>query len=163
MMRRVLLLTVLWLAGCQAEREAERVGGLVFEMLQTVPQRTMNDYFSHFISLEEVHQLAQDTSLVRERMTRERMTRMTADEWTAVLLQDRTKVLERGAVAGVIWERMAFERFTFERKEVEGVTGIDGHLLFSSEGQTFSVHIQALWNGDAYRLSAVDDLRAVGD
>lgn len=157
-----MLLTVFWLAGCQTEREAERVGGLVFEMLQTVPQRTMNDYFSHFISVEEVHQLAQDTSLVRERMTRERMTRLTADEWTAVLMQDRTKVLERGAVAGVVWERMAFERFTFERKEVEGVTGIDGQLFFSSEGQTFSVHIQALWNGEAYRLSAVDELHLLG-
>lgn len=119
MMRRVVLLIVLWLAGCQAEREAERVGGLVFEMLKTVPQRTMNDYFSHFISVEEVHQLAQDTSLVRELMTR-------------------------------------------ERKVVEGIAGLDGQLFFSSEGQTFSVHIQALWNGEAYRLSAVDELHLLG-
>ena len=72
MMRPLFLLVVLWLAGCQGEREAERMGDLVFEMLQTVPQRTMNDYFSHFITMEEVHQLAQDTVLVQEQMTRER-------------------------------------------------------------------------------------------
>lgn len=138
------------------------MGDLVFEMLQTVPQRTMNDYFSHFITMEEVHQLAQDSVLVQEQMTRERMKRLTAKEWTAVLLQDRTSVLERGAVAGVIWVRMVFDRFTFERKKVEGVAGLDGQLFFSSEGQTFSVHIQALWNGEAYRLSEVDELHLLG-
>ena len=36
-----------------------------------------------------------------------------------------------------------------EREVVEGIAGLDGQLFFSSEGQTLSVHIQALWNGEA--------------
>ncbi len=153
------------LVGCRGEREtgAEEVGDLAFELLQTVPERTMNDYFSRFITVEEVHQLARDTSLVKERMTRERMKRLTVEEWTAVLIQDRAAVLERGAVAGVRWERMAFDRFTFELQEVDGVLGLDGQLSFSSEGQRVHVHVQALWNGATFRLSAIDDLRAVGN
>jgi len=49
-----------------------------------------------------------------------------------------------------------------DREAVEGIAGLDGPLFFSSEGQTFSVHIQALWNGEAYRLSAVDELHLLG-
>ena len=78
-------------------------------------------------------------------------------------MQDRTAVRERGAVAGVRWERMAFDRFTYELKEVNGIAGLDGLLSFSSEGPTVSVHVQALWNGATYRLSAIDDLRVLGD
>ena len=78
-------------------------------------------------------------------------------------MQDRTAVRERGAVAGVLWERMAFDRFTYELKEVDGIAGLDGQLFFSFEGQTVAVHVQALWNGATYRLSAIDDLRVLGD
>lgn len=49
-----------------------------------------------------------------------------------------------------------------EREVVEGIAGLDGQLFFSSGGQTFSVHIQALLNGEAYRLSAVDELHLLG-
>lgn len=49
-----------------------------------------------------------------------------------------------------------------EREVVEGIAGLDGQLFFSSGGPTFSVQIQALLNGEAYRLSAVDELHLLG-
>jgi hypothetical protein len=140
----------------------EDVGEQVFGMLQSVPKSDMNDYFSNFISLEEIHAMAQDETLVKNLSTRRRMASMTQLDWNALIIEDRTAVLERGLVKGVVWEDIEFEDFQYEVTEKEGIKGVDGELLFSSEEKTFAVTVRALWDGTAYRLSVVEELDEVG-
>lgn len=140
----------------------ESIGEQVFEMLQSVPKSDMTAYFGNFISLEEIHAMSQDGSLVKDLTMRQRMISMTQLDWNNLLIEDRTAVLERGLVKGVVWESIEFEDFIYKVTEKDGIKGVDGELLFSSEEKTFAVTVRALWDGTAYRLSVVEELDEVG-
>lgn len=99
---------------------------------------------------------------MKEHTTRQRMIGMTELDRNTLIMEDRSAALERGLVRGVVWEDIEFVDFFYEVMEKEGIKGIDGELLFSSEEKTFSVSVRALWDGTAYRLSVVEELDEVG-
>ncbi len=156
----ILLLIAFTLNSCSNRRvtEPEQIGKKVFEILKTISTNSKQDYIDNFLSIEEIRELGKNEEVVKAESTRNKMTSMLKEKWIDRITGDYNHVKKKGASSGIVWQEIKYLDFVYEIKEEEGLKGTEGELYFKHNDDTYRIEISAIWNGNEYQITEIEDL-----
>lgn len=149
------------LASCAGNKditEPEQIGKQVFGILKELGSENKADYAAHFMSLEEMHALADSEEIDEDE--RDRIKAMSQEEWTELIIGwGYNRITDRGKKYGIDWEEIVYADFTHELKEEDGIKGCKGTLSFEFREKLYTVRVVSIFDGTAYQLAIISSLR----
>ena len=148
------------LSSCSKKRltEPEQIGKKVFEILKTISKNGKQDYIDNFLSIEEIRELGKNEEVVKEERIRNEFTSLLKEKWIGRITRDYNQIKEKGASSGIVWQDIEYLDFVYEIIDKGGIKGTEGELYFKYNEKTYKVDISAIWNGEAYRITVIEDL-----
>ena len=138
--------------------EPEQIGKHVFGIVKTLSTSGKQAYIDNFLSIEEIRELGKNEEVVKEEYTRNKMTSMLKEKWIDRITRDYNQIKEKGASSGIVWQDIEYLDFIYEIKDKQGLKVAEGELYFKYNGEAYKVEINAVWNGEEYRIIVIEDL-----
>jgi hypothetical protein len=134
------------------------VGQQVFVILKNFNDYGEGDWLGNFLSIDELRAIASDTSLVWKAKARNKLTRITKQEWIQGLKAERERILHECLQYKVELSSIEYSDYTYELDDDEGFKATFGTLYFTYNNRMFQIRTKAIWTGRSYKLSSLSDL-----
>jgi len=128
------------------------VGFTVFNMFKNTESGGKKAYLKYFISVTEIDELARYGEVVTEEKARREMAITPVDDWNIQVIESYDTIKKLSDSVGINWKNIEFSKFEPEEKVKDGMRSIHGDMYFTHEGKKFEMIIDAVWNGEEYRL-----------
>lgn len=135
----------------------EKLGNEVILLLKKSNTISDKEYFSEFISLNELNSFWKKT-VINEK-DREQISSITQDMWKQKIINDFIKIKEKGLKYNIDWENIELIDFIYEIKEKNEVKGLNGKLIFTSNDMKYKIQTTFIQIDDEYKLYEIKDLR----
>ena len=150
----LIIISVLLFTSCGSNKinTPELLGKQAFGVLQNLNTKTVADYESGFLSIEELRELGNNDQIVTTEKLRNEMTSMPKEKWTSRIEQDYKDIREKGAEYGINWQTIEYLDFIYEMPSNFGIKICQGKLYFKSADKSYLLRVTAYFDGLQYRL-----------
>ncbi len=156
----VLIVLIILLFGCtdNSIKNPEQIGKQVFKILKNFDMGK-ECFIENFISIEEIHQLATNTEVVKQEGTRKDMAAMVKKNWIGRLANKYERIEKNGKKHKIDWQTIEYSDFIYKIKNDEGIRGCKGELYFKSQGQSYEIQVSSIYNGKEYKLVKIERIK----
>lgn len=138
--------------------EPQDLGKDAFKKLKMIRQFNRANFHKHFLTLDELHQMAKLEDLITNKQTRQKMMDVNHEKWLKEIEECCLKIRKDGAQQGIEWRKIKYLDFFCEMEEDDGVTFCKGQLFFKFHGMPFSVRTVYIKTEDGFRLADINHL-----
>ena len=156
----------LFLSSCSSvyvSKTPEGIGKATFKVIQNLQSNSLDRYLASFMSIEEIRQMAEDTTLVTTQKMRDEMTKMPSNKLKELRVREYKLMLKTAKEDNIDWSKITYEKFTFDEKVEDGVRAIKGELYFKSDHTIYAIQSFSINNGTRFKLIGLKDLNKMGD
>ncbi|WP_298514794.1 hypothetical protein [uncultured Kordia sp.] len=130
-----------------------------FRLLQQMDSLSPNEFNSYFISLDELREIAKDTSV--SKTFRNAITNVSKEVHYKRLQQSYEMIKESGKRFEIDWKDITFREYPFVMRDEDGITFQDGFVAFDYKEKKFVTKIVSIKYKDKQRLFNLSNIEPV--
>lgn len=128
----------------------EKIGKQVFSILKKIQITTIDEYYSNFISIEELKNLFNNSEASEE--SKNEIALLTKEEHYSEVYKFYSTIKKEGVDKEIDFSKIIYSDFTYEIIEVEGIKNCVGILYFKNNERTYKIKSESLYTGKKYAL-----------
>ena len=152
-------MSVLTCKKAESKKDPNSIGIEVFEILKDFNTKSMDEYISATINLNELKKIAKDTSLLNYDFNRRQIEKLTEEKLNESKIVQYKKIKEAGIDREINWSEIDYLDFTFENEKEEGSKVCNGRTYFKYDDDVFYAESKSIFDGSGYRLMLIEDIR----
>ena len=142
-------------------QDPEKIGDQAFAVLQQLDEDNLDDFKSEFISPDKIREMGESDILVKSSNTRKEMQSLTDEDYDSVMTSDFKNLQSRGKIFKIDWSNIEKLNYDYSKLIESGVEGVSGQLHFKHLETEYTVLVRAIWDGEGYHLSKIQELYKV--
>lgn len=143
--------------------EPEDVSDQVMDILEDLDDMSKEDFKEHFLTLDEMKDLAEDEEVITESELRKAIKKRKESDYNEDIEKGFSRIIERGSELGIKWSEIEFVDFEYEVEKRGGMKACGGNVIFKSGGKKFSVRSMSVYDGSGYCLMQISSPRKYRD
>lgn len=136
----------------------EQIGDKAFAVLQQLDEDNLEDFKSSFVSPEKIREMGESDIVVKSSTTRKEMQSLTDEDYNSVMIRDFNNLKTRGNGFSINWSNIEKLNYDYSKLIESGVEGVSGQLHFKHLETEYTVLVRAIWDGEGYHLSKIQNL-----
>jgi hypothetical protein len=134
----------------------EEIGKKAFEILKNFEKSSKQDFVDNFMTIEEIHKLAEDEKEITDAEMKEEISSITQKGWNEQIeyqyedLKEDIKYIKQNNK--IILKDIEFVNYEYEIENEGGLNVCEGTLYFKYNDTTYEMDIVAVYNGKSYKF-----------
>lgn len=139
----------------------EEVGPSVFHLLLKMDHLSESRFLRSFVTAEELHQIARDTTLVLDSGLRAGLAKMEKEDLVMFQGQNFQDLVQKGAADSIHWSKITYKKLEFLGEEQDALTPC--RLTFAYNAKTYITYPTMFFDGTNYKLWLLQGLTSPQD
>lgn len=155
------IIAFLFFVSCEEKKiqTPSEAGDRVFKILRSITEKTQNEYLSDYITLEEIHLLGRNKTVVKNQGESNYLVSMNEEKWLKRCLGENKGIRTFGVENGIDWKSIEYVKFIGDTTSRQGFGIISGVLYFKSNNKTYTVTNFAYYVNDEYKIASIETPR----